>query len=91
MQERRAPTPEVLREEILHLKPLREHQQCEVTMLREDMNKNGKRNSNTHITGKKERKISKKKTSLEKLQEVSEKTSQKSGLQNLNLARLAEP
>ena len=50
MKERRAHTPELVREEILHLKPLREHQQCEVTMLREDKNKNGKRNPETQIT-----------------------------------------
>jgi hypothetical protein len=37
-------------------------------MLREDKNKNG--NPETQITGKKERKISKKKTKLEKLQEI---------------------
>jgi hypothetical protein len=90
MQERRAPTPEVVREEILHSKPLRDPQQCEVTMLREDKNKNGKRNPETQITGKKARKLSKKKAKLERLQEVPEKTSQKAGLQNLNLVRIAE-
>jgi hypothetical protein len=35
-------------------------------MLREDTNKNGKRNPKTQITEKKERKISKKKAKLEK-------------------------
>jgi hypothetical protein len=55
-------------------------QQCEVTMLREDKNKNGKRNPDMQITGKKARKISKKKEKLEKLQEVLERTSQKEGL-----------
>jgi hypothetical protein len=90
MQERRAPTPEVIREEVFHLNPLKDPQQCEVTMLREDKNKNGKRNPETQITGKKARKLSKKKEKLEKLQEVPEKTSQKEGLQNLNLAGIAE-
>jgi hypothetical protein len=54
------------------------------------MNKNGKRNPETRIMGKKARKLSKKKSKLEKLQEVPEKTSQKAGLQNLNLAGIAE-
>ena len=54
MQDRRTPTPEIVSKEVLHLKPLREHQQCEVTMLREDKNKNGKRNLVTQITGKKD-------------------------------------
>jgi hypothetical protein len=90
MQERRAPTPETVREEVLPSNPVKDPQQCEVTMLREDKNKNGKRNPETQITGKKARKLSKKKAKLEKLQEVPERTSQKEGLQNLNLARIAE-
>jgi hypothetical protein len=44
----------------------------------------------TQITGKKARKLSKKKAKLEKLQEVPEKTSQKEGLQNLNFVGIAE-
>jgi hypothetical protein len=44
MQERRIPTLELIRKEVLHLNPLRAHQQCEDTTLREDKNKNGKRN-----------------------------------------------
>jgi hypothetical protein len=48
-------------------------------MLREDKNRNGKRNpktiGGTLIIGNKARKISKKKSKLEKLQEVTEKTS----------------
>jgi hypothetical protein len=44
-------------------------------MLRKDKNKNGKRNPETQITRKKARKLSKKKSKLEKLLEVSEKTS----------------
>jgi hypothetical protein len=63
MQERSASTPEIVREEVLPLNPLKDPQQCEVTMLREDKNKNGKRNPETQITGKKARKISKKKKS----------------------------
>jgi hypothetical protein len=69
---------------------LKDPQQCEVTILRKNKNKNGKRNPVTQITGKKARKLSKKKAKLEKLQEVLEKTSQKEGLQNLNLAVIAK-
>jgi hypothetical protein len=90
MQERRETTPKVIREEVFHLNPLKDPQQCKFTMLRADKNKNGKRNPATQITGKKERNISKKKEKLEKLHEVPEKTSQKVGLQNLNLAGIAE-
>jgi hypothetical protein len=56
MQERRAPTLEIVREEVLHLNPLKDPQQCEVTTLREDKNKNGKeepRDSNHRKEGKK--------------------------------------
>ena len=72
-------------------------------MLGEDNNKNGKRNPEvvreTQITGKKARKLSKKKSKLEKLQEVTENewnisqvgTSQEAGLQALNLARIIKP
>jgi hypothetical protein len=75
MHERRAPNPEEVREEVLHLNPLKDPQQCEVPLLGENNNKNGKRNPETHITGKKARKLSKKKAKLEKLQEVPERTS----------------
>jgi hypothetical protein len=43
-------------------------------MLREDKNMNGKRNPDTHIPGKKDRNLSKKKEKLEKLQKVPVKT-----------------
>jgi hypothetical protein len=46
---------------------MKDPQQCEVTMPRGDTNKNGKKNLVTQITGKKVRKISKKKTNLLKL------------------------
>jgi hypothetical protein len=80
MQENREPTPETVREEVLPSNPMKYPQQCEVTMLRKDKNKNGKRNPKTQITGKKERNLSKKKEKLQKLQEVPERTSQKEGL-----------
>jgi hypothetical protein len=75
MHERRVSTPEIIREEVFHLNPLKDPQQREFTMLIEDKSKNGKRNPTTEITGKKERKIIKKKENLEKLHEVPEKTS----------------
>jgi hypothetical protein len=90
MQESRAPTPETVREEVLSSNLVKDPQQCEVTMLRKDKNNNGKRNPEMQITGKKARKLSKKKAKLEKLQEVPERTSQKEGLQNLNLVGIAE-
>ena len=68
---------------ILTLDPLRAHQQCEVTTLGEDKNKNGKSIPEivreTQIIGKKERKLNKNKSKLEKIQEATEtkwKTSQ---------------
>jgi len=71
MQERRIPTLELIREGTLTLNPLEIHQQCEVTTLGEDKNKNGKRNRETvretQITGKKAKKLSKKKAKLENL------------------------
>jgi hypothetical protein len=64
-------------------------------MLGEDKNRNGKRNPKIvreiQITGKKARKLSKKKSKLENLQEVTWKTLQEAGLQDLNLSRTAEP
>jgi hypothetical protein len=64
------PTLEIVREEVLPLNPLKEHHLCKVTMLREDTNKNGKRNPETQMIGKKARNLSFKKEKLEKLQEV---------------------
>jgi hypothetical protein len=90
MQESREPTPEIVREEVLPSNPVKDPQQCEVTMPRGDKNKNGKRNPETQITGKKAIKLSKKKEKIEKLQKVPKRTSQKEGLQNLNLVGIAE-
>jgi hypothetical protein len=64
-------------EEELPLNLMKYHQQHEVIMPSEDKNQNGKRNLVTQIIGKKARKLSKKKAKLEKLQEDSERTSQK--------------
>jgi hypothetical protein len=43
---------------------MKDPQQCEVTMLRKDNNKNGKRNPEMQIIEKKARKLSKKKAKL---------------------------
>lgn len=88
VQESREPTPN--REEVLALNPMKDHRQRKVTMPRGDKNPNRKRNPVTQITGKKPRKLRKKKAKLEKLQEVPEKTSQKEGLQNSNFAGILE-
>jgi hypothetical protein len=48
MQEESMSTQDLVRKEVLPLKPLKEHQQHKVTMIRKD--KNGKRNLETHIT-----------------------------------------
>jgi hypothetical protein len=66
-QESRAPTPETVSKEVLSLNPMKDPQQHEVTIPRGDKNKNGKKNPETQITGKKARKLSKKKEKLEKL------------------------
>jgi hypothetical protein len=88
MQESRELTPE--KEEVLLSNPSKEPQRCEVPMPRGDKNNNGKRKPVTQIIGKKARKLSKKKTKLEKLQEVPERTSQKEGLQNWNFVKISE-
>jgi hypothetical protein len=90
VQEESISTQESVREEVLPLNLLKYHQQREVTMLRENKNKNGKRNPEAQVTGNKARKLSKKKAKLEKLWEVLEKTSQKESLQNLNLTGIEE-
>ena len=80
MQEKITPTPEVVSREVLNLNPLEDPQQCEITTLGQNKNKNGKRNPETQITGQKARNLSKKKEKLEKLKEVPRTTLQKAGL-----------
>jgi hypothetical protein len=70
MQEESMSTQDLVRKEVLSLNPLKEHQQCEATRLRQSKNKNENRNPKTQIMGKKARKLNKKKAKLEKLQEV---------------------
>jgi hypothetical protein len=93
----------VLRKGILTSESLRAPQQCEAITLGENKNKNGKRILETvrenQITGKKARKLSKKKSKLEKIQDAIEtkwKTSQtraseEPSSQNLNLAGTTGP
>jgi hypothetical protein len=70
--------------------PLKESQQCEVTMSKEDKNQNGKRNTETKLTGKKARKLSKKRAKIEKLQKNPEETSQKEKLRNRIFVEISE-
>jgi hypothetical protein len=67
MQKRRETTLETVREKVLPLNPVKDPQQCEVTMIREYKHNNGRRNPETQIIGKKARKLIKKKAKLEKL------------------------
>jgi hypothetical protein len=69
-QKTEVPTPD--KEEVLPLNPSKESQQCKVTMPKEDKNQNGKRNTETELTGRKARKLSKKRSKIEKLQKVPE-------------------
>ena len=68
----------------------KESQHHEVTMSREDKNQNGKRMTETKLTGKKYRKLSKKRVKIEKLQKIPEETSQKEKSQELIFARISE-
>jgi hypothetical protein len=64
-QTSRAPTPD--KEVVLLSNPMKESQQREAAMPKEDKNQNGKRNIEKNITGKKARKLSKKREKIEKL------------------------
>ena len=63
------------REEMLYLDPKKEPQQCEVTISKENRNQNGKRTTETKLTRKKSRKLSKKREKIKKLQNIPDKTS----------------
>jgi hypothetical protein len=60
-------------------------------MSREDKNHKGKRMMETKLTGKKDRKISKKRANIEKLQKVLEETSQKEKSQELSFTGISKP
>jgi hypothetical protein len=64
-------------EGVLPLDMNKEPKQCEVTMSREDKTQNGKRMTETKLTGKKARKLSKKRAKIGKLQKTLEETSKK--------------
>jgi hypothetical protein len=68
----------------------KEFQHCEVTMPREEKNQNGKKMTEMKLTGKKARKLMKKKEKLEKLQNIPEETPQKENMQNLSFVGIAE-
>jgi hypothetical protein len=87
-QTSRTPTPD--REDVLLSDPMKESQQREVTMPKGDKNQNGKRITETKTTGKKAKKLSKKREKIERLQKVPEGTSQKEGLQNWNFVEISE-
>jgi hypothetical protein len=57
------------KEKVLPLNIRKESQQCAVTMLKEDKNRNGKQTTQTKIIGKKARKQSKKRAKLQKVPE----------------------
>jgi hypothetical protein len=64
LQKTEVPIPDI--DEVLPLISRKESQQREVTLPKEDKNQNGKRNYETKLTGKKARKISKKRAKIEK-------------------------
>jgi hypothetical protein len=68
----------------------KEPKQCEVTMEREYKNQNDKRMTETKLTGKKARKLSKKRAKIRKLQKNPEETSQKEKSQELSFAGISE-
>jgi hypothetical protein len=78
------------KEEALSWNPREESQQREVTMSKEDKNQNGKRNTETKLTGKKARKLIKKRAKIDKLQKAPEGTSQKENLQNWSFVGISE-
>ena len=71
-QEIELPIPDT--EEVLPSKPREEFQQCELIMPKEEKNHNGKQTTETKLTGKNDRKLSKKRSKIEKLQKVPEET-----------------
>jgi hypothetical protein len=59
-------------------------------MPKEDKNRNGKRNTKIKLTGKKDRKLSKKRAKIENLQKVPEETSQKEYFKKWNFVGISE-
>jgi hypothetical protein len=77
-------------EGVLPLDLKKEPKQREVTMSREDKNQNGKRMTETKLTGKKARKLSKKRAKIRKLQKTPEETSQKEKSQESSFVGISE-
>jgi hypothetical protein len=87
-QTSRAPTLD--REAILLSNPMKESQQHEAPMPKEDKNKNRKRNIEKNIIRKKAIKLSKKRAKVEKLQKGPEGTLRKDELQNWNFVGISK-
>jgi hypothetical protein len=75
---------------VLILNPRKESQQHAVTISKGDKNQNGKRTTETKLTGRKDRNLSKKRAKFEKLQKVLEGTSQTKNLQNGSFVGISE-
>jgi hypothetical protein len=78
-------------EEVLLLRLRRESQQCEVTMSKENKNQNGNRITETKITGKKARNLSKKRAKIKRLQNIPEGASTEEKLVEFELHRDIRP
>ena len=88
-QNTKAHVPE--KEESLPLGLRRESQQHEVPMLKKNKNQNGKRIPETKLTGKKARKLSKRRANINRLHNISEGTSQNEKLVEIELHRDIRP
>jgi hypothetical protein len=77
-------------EGVLPLDLKKESQHREATMSREDKNQNGQRMTETNLTGKKARKISKKRAKIKKLQKIPKETLQKEESQELSFIGVSE-
>jgi hypothetical protein len=86
----RIEVPILDKENLLPLNPRKESQHREVTMSKEDKNHNEKRNTEMKLTGKKARKISKKRASIEKLHKGPERTLQEGNLQNRSFVGISK-
>jgi hypothetical protein len=82
--------PNLYDEGVLPLDLKNDPKQREVTMSREDKTQNGKGMTETKLTGKKARKLSKKRAKIGKLQKTPEETSQKEKSQELSFAEISE-
>jgi hypothetical protein len=82
--------PNPYEEGVLPLDLKKEPQQHEVPMSREDKTQNGKRMTKTKLTGKKARKLIKKRAMIEKLQKVLEETLHKEKPQELSFVGISE-